>query len=460
MDSEELIVAENKKKSADMTQGSEWKLILFFTLPLMAGNVLQQLYNTVDGIIVGNFVGENALASVGTCASLTMLFIALAIGMSNGAAVVVAQYFGAKRMDDLKKAVATALILFLGMGLVFSIAAALLAHPLLKNVLGVQDYLLDGAVLYFTIYAIGLIFQFLYNIVAAILRSMGDSRATLIFLLISSACNIGLDFLMVVGFQWGIAGVAIATILSQALSAVVSIWYMFHFYPELRMTRGEFRFDGATGAVIIRMGIPSTLQQCVVSFSHMAIQRVINTFDITAGYTAAARIECFAIIPAQGFFMGMATFTGQNLGAGRLDRISRAVRSNLIMGLFVDAIVIAIIVPLAPVLVGLFGVVGASAGVAVRYLRFCSCALAIFTAYFCINGVLQGSGDVGFTAFNTFSGLVIKVVFIYLVAFLTPLGVAAIWYGNVVSWLYSLVLVITRYKMGKWREKGVVKAEQ
>lgn len=446
----------NHTKKASMTEGAEWKLILLFTLPLMAGNLLQQLYNTVDGIIVGNFVGENALASVGTCSSLTMLFIALALGMSNGAAVIIAQFFGADRMEELRKTVSTSLILFAGMGVCFSVLALLLAKWLLTVVLNVQDYLLDGAVLYFRIYALGLLFQFLYNIVAAILRSLGDSRATLYFLLISSVCNILLDLLFTLVFHMGIAGVAIATVISQGISAVVSIVYMFRLYPMLRFGKGEFTFDKSTCGLIVKMGIPTTLQQCVVSFGHMAIQRVINDFDITAGYTAATRIESFAIIPAQGFLMGVATFTGQNLGAKKLDRISRGLRQTLCMSFIVDILVIAIILPLAPVLIGLFGVVGDSTAIAVSYLRVCSCALAIFCTYFCFNGVLQGSGDVRYTAFNTFTGLVIKVVFVYLAAYLTPVGVAAIWYGNIVSWLYSLVLAALRYCFGPWRKKGIV----
>lgn len=447
----------NPTKKASMTSGTEWKLILLFTLPLMAGNLLQQLYNTVDGIIVGNFISENALAAVGTCSSLTMLFIALALGMSNGAAVVIAQLFGADRMTELRKAVSTALILFAVMGVVFSVLGVLLAGFLLSAVLNVQDYLLDGAVLYFRIYALGLLFQFLYNIVAAILRSLGDSRATLYFLLISSVCNILLDLLTILVLGWGIAGVAIATVVSQGLSAVVSLVYMFRFYPMLRFQKGEFSFDRSTCGLIVKMGIPTTLQQCVVSFGHMAIQRVINDFDITAGYTAATRIESFAVIPAQGFLMGMATFTGQNLGAKKPDRIIRALKQTLIMSFIVDALVIGILVPLAPNLIGLFGVVGDSTSVAVSYLRYCSCFLSIFCTYFCFNGVLQGAGDVGFTAFNTFTGLVIKVAFVYLMAYLTPLGVAAIWFGNLVSWLYSLALSALRYRFGPWRKKGIVK---
>jgi putative MATE family efflux protein len=446
--------------SGSMTEGTEWKLILLFTLPLMAGNVLQQLYNTFDGIIVGNFVSETALASVGTCASLTMLFVALAVGMSNGAAVVISQYFGARKMDELRRSVSTSLILFTVMGIVFSLVALVLSRVLLQDVLTVQDYLLEGALLYFRIYAVGLVFQFLYNIVAAILRSMGDSSATLYFLLISSICNILLDLLTVLAFGWGIMGVAVATVVSQAVSAVVSIVYMFKRYPELHLSRENFRFDRSICGVVIRMGIPTTLQQCVVSMGHMAVQRVINILDITAGYTAATRIESFVVIPAMCFMMGMATFTGQNLGAGKIDRIKRGVKSNLIMGLIVDALIIAIVVPLAPKLIGMFGVVGDSREVAITYLRWCSCALAIFTAYFCINGVLQGSGDVRFTAFNTISGLIIKTAFIYICVFFTPLGVASIWFGNIISWIYSLTLSSTRYLFGPWRQKGIIKQEE
>ena len=206
-----------------MTEGNEWKLILLFTLPLMAGNLLQQLYNTVDGIIVGNFVSENALAAVGTCSPLTLLFVAIALGMSNGAAVVVSQLFGARRLDEMKRSVATSLLLLFWMGLGFSVLGMLSAKWLLRSVLGVQGYLLDDAVLYFRVYAAGLLFQFVYNIVSAILRSLGDSRATLYFLLISSLCNVGLDLAAVLVFRLGVLGVALATVLSQLVSALVSI---------------------------------------------------------------------------------------------------------------------------------------------------------------------------------------------------------------------------------------------
>lgn len=447
------------ERSKTMTEGSEWKLILLFTLPLMAGNLLQQLYNTVDGIIVGNFVGETALAAVGTCAPLTMLFTAIALGMSNGAAVVISQFYGAGRMEEMKKTVASSLILLTAMGVVLSILGAVLTGWLLRTVLGVQAYLQADAEVYFRIYALGLLAQFVYNIVAAILRSMGDSRATLYFLLVASVCNILLDLLAVVLLGWGVMGVAVATVMSQILSAVVSVIYLFRRYPVLRFAKGELRFDREKGMLVLKMGIPSTLQQCVVSMGHMAIQRVINHFDITAGYTAATRIESFILIPIQGFFMGMATFTGQNLGAGKLGRITRALGKTILMSLVVVVAVIGIIYPFAPEMVKIFGVKGDSAGVAVTYLRFVALAFAVFCVYFSINGVLQGSGDVMFTAFNTFSGLAIKVAFVYITAFLTPVGMAAIWWGNLVSWIYSLVLAALRYRFGPWRSKCVVTEE-
>lgn len=442
-----------------MTEGKEWKLILLFTLPLMAGNLLQQLYNTVDGIIVGNFVGEAALSAVGTCAPLTLLFISIAMGMSTGASIVVSQFYGAGALSEMRRGVSTALLMLMGMGIVLSVLAFVGTGWLLDGVLGVQDYLLADAVTYFRIYALGLFFQFVYNIAAAVLRSLGNSRATLYVLLLSSICNVVLDLVAVLVFHWGVMGVAVATVVSQILSAVVMVVYMFRAHNVLRFQPGEFRFDGETAGLILKMGIPSTIQQCVVSFNHMAIQRVVNAFDITAGYTAAMRIENFIYIPSQSFFLGMATFTGQNLGAKRLDRVRRGLHGTLIMGTITVVIISSLVLLLAPQLIGLFGVVGASKAVGVTYLHYVALGFILFCWYFCFNGVLQGSGDVMFTLFNTVSSLVIRTVVTYILAFLTPVGYVAIWWSLLVSWVYNVGLAYLRYRFGPWKRKGVVAAE-
>lgn len=442
-----------------MTEGKEWKLILLFTLPLMAGNLLQQLYNTVDGIIVGNFVGEAALSAVGTCAPLTLLFISIAMGMSTGASIVVSQFYGAQALEEMRRGVATGMLMLMGLGIVLSALAFAGTGWLLKGVLGVQDYLLADAVTYFRIYALGLFFQFVYNIAAAVLRSLGNSRATLYVLLLSSVCNVVLDLVAVLIFHWGVMGVAVATVISQVISAVVMVVYMFRAHRVLRFQPGEFRFDRETAGLILKMGIPSTIQQCVVSFNHMAIQRVVNAFDITAGYTAAMRIENFIYIPSQSFFLGMATFTGQNLGAKRLDRVRRGLHGTLIMGTITVVVISSLVLLLAPQLIGLFGVVGPSKAVGVTYLHYVALGFILFCWYFCFNGVLQGSGDVMFTLFNTVSSLVIRTVVTYLLAFLTPVGYVAIWWSLLVSWVYNVALAYLRYRFGPWKRKGVVAAE-
>ena len=229
----------------NMTQGTPWKLILLFSLPIMLGNLLQQLYNTVDSVIVGQFISTEALGAVGTCGPLTVLLLAFAIGLSTGASILIAQLFGAGRLEEMRKSVSTALILLAAVGVGISVLGFFTAKPLLRYALGVPESVLGLATLYMRIYAAGLFFQFLYNIVAAILRAVGDSRATLYFLLISSIINIVLDLVLILVFHLGVAGAAIATVFAQFCSAVASFVYMFGKYEMLRFQAGEFRFVGS-----------------------------------------------------------------------------------------------------------------------------------------------------------------------------------------------------------------------
>lgn len=448
-----------------MTEGAEWKLILLFTLPLMAGNLLQQLYNTVDGIIVGNFVGPGALSSVGTCTPLTMLFIALAMGMSTGCSIVVSQYFGAKRIEDMRKSVATSMILLTLMGAVLSIVGYLASGFLLRVVLNVEDAYLADAMTYFSIYALGLVFQFIYNISAAILRSLGDSSATLYFLLVSSVANVVLDLWFVIGFHWGVAGAAVATVISQFLSAVVCVIYMFKKHSILRFQKGEFRYYPDKGALAMKLGIPTTLQQCVVSCGHLAVQRLINSFELTnaglmAGYTAAMRIENFVLIPVFGFNMGVATFTGQNIGAGKYERVSKGLWRTELMGVGTCLAMGIVAYVFASPLVRLFGLDGDALGYGVQYLHFLSPLFSIFCFYLVLAGVIQGSGDVMWSAAATVSSLVFRVCTAYLLAYATPVGYAAAWVSIPLGWVWALLIVGFRYKFGPWRDQGIIKPEK
>lgn len=443
-----------------LTQGVEWKQILLFTLPIMAGQFLQQLYNAVDGLIVGNVNGETALAAVGTCAPVTMLFVAIALGMSTGCSVMISQYYGAKRMEELRRGVSTSLILLIGLGLALTIVGGAVARWLLGSVLAVEEgEMLEAATAYFTIYCLGLTFQFAYNIVAAVLRSLGDSMATLIILLVSSVANIGLDLLFVWGFGWGVPGAAWATIIAQALSAVVSFIYMFRRYELLRFSRREFRYHRDMGRTALRLAVPTTLQQCVISCGHIAVQRVVNKFYITAAIAAASRVENFILIPIFSLNAGLATFSGQNLGAGKPERVRRGLHGGWVMGAVTSAVLGTVVFFFGGQLSQLFGLEGASVAIAQRYLRFMGPCFEIFSLMILTSGVLQGAGDVLYTAFATIANLLLRVALTYALAYGTGLGMAAIWVSMPIGWLFALGLTLGRYKWGPWHKKAIVREE-
>ena len=442
-----------------MTQGKEWKHILLFTLPIMAGNLLQQMYNIVDGIIVGNFVGQSALSAVGTCTPLTLLFLALAIGMSNGCAILIAQYFGAKRWTELRRGVSTSIIMLVALGAVVSVAGLALSWPLLAVVMGVPGTALDFALIYFRIYSVGLLFQFAYNIAAAILRAVGDSKATLYFLLVSAAANVVLDLLFVAVLDWSVAGAAVATVISQALSAGVSLVYMFRRHEILRFTRAQFTFHRATGLLALKLGVPTALQQCVVSCGHIAIQRVVNSFgdNLMAAFTAGLRLDQIIMVPIQGFNVGMATFTGQNMGAGRLDRVPRGYRATQLMSCGVCIVLSVLSWIFADPLVSIFGVEGAPHAMGVEYVRFAAPFFLLCALYRNTGAILQGSGDVVAAACITLGSLGIRAGATYVLAYLTPVGYAAAWTSLPIGWSLALVAAYLRYKFGPWKKKGIVK---
>lgn len=314
---------------------------------------------------------------------------------------------------------------------------------------------LADATAYSAIYCFGLVFQFAYNIVSFILRSLGDSAATLYFLLVSSVTNIVLDLVFC---HLPALGRARRGDCHGDCPGVVCGGQR-HLYvqtlPHSSLSKGEFRFHRKQAAQALRLSIPTTLQQCIVSSGHIAIQRIVNDFGLTAAFTAGMRMENFIMIPIFSFNVGIATFTGQNVGAGRLDRVRRGFRATQIMGLAVCAVVGVLAFTLASPLVGLFGVEGSTQAIAAEYLRFIAPCLLLFCFYIITNGVLQGSGDVIFTAVNTVSNLAIRCAAAYLLAYLTPLEGRAAWVSLPISWTYALVLSLVRYKRGKWRKKAV-----
>ena len=443
----------------DMTAGPEWKHILLFSLPIMAGNLLQQLYNTVDGIVVGNFVSQNALAATGSAGTLAFLFLAFAIGFGNGAGIMIAQFFGARQFENLRGAVSTALIMLVSLGAFFSLAGCLGARLLLHGLMNVPEgEVLDYAVRYFALYSLGFVLQFVYNAVAAILRAVGDSKATLYFLLVSSVLNLLLDLLFVVVFRWGVAGAAIATVLSQVGSAGVSVLYMFKKYAMFHFGKGEFVFQRDKCLLCLRLGIPSTIQQSIVSFGNIFIQRLVNSFGASAmaAYTVGVRMEGYLFVPAVGLSVGMSTFTAQNTGAQKFDRVKRGSRAAVVITLIIAFTLEVLSYVFARPISSLFGVDGEALRLSVAYVRFLAFFFWMFAVYIAFSGLLQGAGDVMYAMAGSLISLAIRVIVSYTMVQGFGMDFSAIWKAMPVGWVFCLAMVLVRYFTGGWKEKGVV----
>lgn len=443
----------------DLTQGTPWKGALRFALPLLLGNLLQQLYNTADTIIVGNYVSDHALSAVGSCTSLTMLFTALALGFSIGAGVLAAQYFGAQKLGEVRRYAATSVVLFLALGAVMSVLGAVLARPLLAGLLQTPAALLEMAVTYFMIYAAGLIFQFGYNIAAALLRAIGDSKATLYFLLASSLLNVVLDLLLVAVVKMGVAGAAIATVFSQLLSCVLSFWYMHRKYEFLRFSVRQLRFEPALAGRVLAVGAPMAVQQSVVSCGFMFMQRLVNACgeDMVASFTVGSRIENYLILPTLSFQSTMATYTGQNIGARQPERVSRGLRQVIGLAICITLPLSAAAYFLAPQIISLFAISGQAAAYCAQHLHLAACAVLVFAVYFPCNGLLQGAGEGLYATACAALALGVRVALAYLLIKTALFGVAAIWWSQLLAWVVTLVFCYCHYFRGTWKTRSLVR---
>ena len=443
----------------DLTQGTPWKGALRFALPLLLGNLLQQLYNTADTIIVGNYVSDHALSAVGACTSLTMLFTALALGFSIGAGVLAAQYYGARKLGEVRRIAATSVVLFLALGAVMSVLGAVLTRPLLAGLLQTPKALLEMAVTYFMIYAAGLIFQFGYNIAAALLRAIGDSKATLYFLLASSLLNVVLDLLLVAVVKMGVAGAAIATVFSQLLSCVLSFWYMHRKYEFLRFSVRQLRFEPALAGRVLAVGAPMAVQQSVVSCGFMFMQRLVNSCgeDMVASFTVGSRIENYLILPTLSFQSTMATYTGQNIGAKRPDRVSRGLRQVILLAICITLPLSAAAYFLAPQIISLFAISGQAAAYCAQHLHLAACAVLVFAVYFPCNGLLQGAGEGLYATACAALALGVRVALAYLLIKTALFGVAAIWWSQLLAWVVTLIFCYCHYFRGTWKTRSLVR---
>lgn len=445
-------------QNKSMTQGAPWKHIVRFALPVLAGSLLQQLYNTVDAIVVGNFAGEASLSAVGTTGSLTFLFLAIALGFSAGSGVIIAQHYGAGDEKKMRANASTGILLLMGLGVVAAALGVLLARPLFRHIVNVPEDYLELTLQYFQIYALGLIFQYGYNIFSSILRAVGDSTATLYFLLISSVMNIALDLLFVAVFHWDVVGAAVATVISQAASFVAAWLYMTKKYPVFRFGLKEYTWSAPLAMKMVKVGFPIVLQMVIVSTGLTLIQRVVNGFGqaMTASFTVGSRIEQYLNLPCNAFQTTMATYTGQNIGAGRIDRVKLGVRQTMIISLAMTLVISGAVMLLAEPISLLFGLSGQAAEYCLEHLRTVALINIVLSMYIPLFGVFQGSNHTGIPTIVATGALGMRVLVTYLFRYSSFLGYRIIWWNGLFGFGMGFLITWTYYLSGRWQKNAAL----
>lgn len=432
----------------DLTKGSVRPVLWGFTIPMFISVVFQQLYNIADSAIAGKFAGEEALAAVGASYPITMIFMAIAIGSNIGCAVVISRYFGAGDIRRMKTAISTTVIASTVLAVVLTIAGLFLSAPLLQLVHTPQNIFHAGDV-YLKIYIAGLLFVFLYNVATGIFTSLGDSKTPLYFLIGSSLGNIGLDLLFVIVFQWGVAGVGWATFIAQGIACVFALITLMHKVMKMPSGHGKIMlYSHSMFQRICRIAVPSILQQSFVSVGNIFIQSLVNQFGsgVIAGYSAAVKLNTFTITSFTTLGNGLSSFTAQNLGGGKPERVKKGFWAGAAMGWMIAVPFILLFFFLGNTVLGLFmeHQTGDAIRAGMEFLRIVSPFYFIISVKLIADGVLRGSGAMlGFMT-STFTDLILRVILAYVFAGIW--GSTGIWISWPVGWTVSAVLSLVFYK--------------
>lgn len=442
----------------DLTTGKEGKLIVQFAMPMVAGNVFQQLYNVVDSIIIGNYIGKEALAAVGASFPIIFLLIALVIGLGSGFTIIVSQYFGARKIDMVRRTVDTTYVILFFAAILITFVGIAFSGPIFRLTELPAD-VLPQARKYLNIYFMGTIFFFGFNGTAAILRGMGDSKTPLYFLIIATISNILLDLLFVVVFHWGVEGAAVATIISQAGAFITAIFYLNKRHEIVNLSFRKYIFDRDILRSSIRIGLPSGLQQTFVAAGLIALYGIVNQFGTVtiAAYSVATRIDSFASLLAMNFSAALAAFVGQNLGANKPERIKAGLKSTWLITSAISISISLVVIFFGEYLMGFFTPDQEVIAVGKEYLVIVSSFYIVFSSLFVVSAVMRGAGDTLIPMFITLFALwVVRVPASYLLA--GKFGVTGIWWAVPLGWGAGMILAWLYYLTGRWKTKGVVKS--
>ena len=446
------------KKSTVMTEGSIWKKILFFSIPLILGNLFQQLYNTVDSIIVGNYIGSEALAAVGSSGSLINLLIGFCIGASAGAGVVIAQFYGAQDREGVRKAVHTTIAIAIAAGAVLTVVG-IVATPILLKAMGTPQEVFDQASIYLKVYFGGILFSVVYNMSAGILNAVGNSKRSLVYLMIAATSNIFLDLLFVVVLKMGIVGVAIATDISQLLSCIFIILFLVRSEDVYRVKLKDIRcYDNLLGK-ILKIGLPTGVQNIVISLSNVIVQSSVNSFGAVAmaGFAAYIKVDGFNILPVLSFSMAATTFVVQNVGAGRLDRVKKGMYVSVAMGIIYTVCTGILLLTFAPQVIGVFTQNGKVVEYGVYIMKFFCPFYWMLGILHILAGTIRGTGKTmqAMVVF-LFSLCIFRVLWIW-GAMSVSHKIGGVMLGYPLSWLVGLVMILIYVWKGNWMPYGMKK---
>lgn len=462
----------NKKKKfslqalfapVDMLEGSPGKKIVAFAIPMLIGNIAQQLYNTVDSIVVGRYVGDNALAAVGSAGPILNLLLVLFVGVSTGAGIMVSQYFGARQREELSEAIGCTLILTLISSLIIMVIAPLVIRPML-HLLNTPESIIDWCASYLLISFLGVIGCAYYNILTGVLRGLGDSISALVYLLIATLINIVLDIVFVAVFGLGVAGVALATIIAQAVSGIMCFFKLRKMTDIFDLKMSYLKPKKRHVMDVIRLGLPSGVTQVIFSMAMVLVQSLTNSFGemLIAANVIIMRVDGFAMMPNFSFGTAMTTYAGQNVGARKYDRVERGAKEGTMIAVLTSAVITLCIVVFGKYLMMIFTETAALVDLSNRMMRILAVGYIAMAVTQCLSGVMRGAGDTVTPMWiSLFTTVGLRVPLAYGLVYLSrsaeyPGGrQECLFISLLITWLLGALITTFFYKKGAWKKKAI-----
>ncbi len=450
-------------QATDMTVGEPWKQIVIFTIPMLIGNIAQQLYNTVDSIVVGKYVGDNALAAVGSAGPILNLLLVLFIGISMGASIMVAQYFGAKQKEELSYTIGNCISLTAIAVVIIMVVSVIVVKPLLV-LLNTPESIIDWCTSYLLIMFLGSVGSAYYNILSGVLRGLGDAFAALVYLLVSTVLNIVLDILFVAKFNMGVSGVALATVIAQAISAILCFVRLAQMTDLFDLKVAYMKLNKKYAMNIIRLGLPSGFTQAIFSMAMIVVQSLTNSFGemFIAANVIVMRVDGFAMLPNFSFGTAMTTYAGQNVGARKFDRVTKGAKQGTLIAVLTTSVLTGLILLFGKPLMGIFTDTAELVNLSRKMMGIIAIGYVAMAVTQSLSGVMRGAGDTVTPMWiSLFTTVVVRVPIAYGLAYLTrsaqyPGGrQESVFISLLCAWLMGAAVTTIFYLRGKWKKKAL-----